>query len=276
MIELLFIIKLLVAISFVMGLSLIAENVSPKVAGILSGYPTGTLLTLFFFGLEFSPEFAAESAVYNMIGLVGSLSVVYIYYITSKFFEKNSMFYSILFSIAGYFVVVWLLHFIEINKYIAILIPLFFSFLCLYLFKDIENISIQKKVKLNYRIIFIRAFFASLLILVITTVPRFVGPTWAGLFSAFPVTLFPLLLIIHFTYSKEHAHTIIKNVPIGIFSLIIYSLSVSIVYPLYGIYLGTLISLAGATIYLFAYRKIQSKMSKNRENSKNPVPSFKK
>ena len=264
MIELLFLIKLLVAIAFVMGLSLIAENVSPKVAGILSGYPTGTLLTLFFFGLEFSPEFAAESAVYNMIGLVGSLSVVYIYYLTSKFFTKNCILYSVLFSISGYLVVVWLLHFIEINKYLAVLIPFSFSFLCIYLFKDIENITIQKKVKLNYRIIFIRAFFASLLILVISTVPRFVGPTWSGLFSAFPVTLFPLLLIIHFTYSKEHVHTIIKNVPIGVFSLIIYSLTVSIVYPLYGIYLGTLIALSGATLYLLVYRKILN-VVKNRK-----------
>lgn len=267
MIELLFLIKILVAIAFVMGLSLIAENVSPKVAGILSGYPSGTLITLFFFGLEVSPEFAAESALYNMIGLVGSLSLVYIYYISSKFFTKYSMLFSILFSLLGYFMVVWILHFIEINKYLAILIPAAFSFLCIYLFKDIENVTIQTKVKLNYKIIFIRAFFASLLILVITTVPRFVGSTWAGLFSAFPVTLFPLLLIIHFTYSKEHVHSVIKNVPIGIFSLIIYSLIVSIVYPLYGIYFGTLIALAGATLYLLAYRKIQH-LLKNKKKTK--------
>lgn len=267
MIDLLLLIKLLVAIAFVMGLSLIAENVSPKVAGILSGYPSGTLITLFFFGLEKSPEFAAESAVYNMIGLVASLSVVYTYYLTSRYFTKYSILFSTLFSIMGYFVVVWLLHFIEINTYIAILLPMIFSFLCLYLFKDIKNNTIKKKVKLNYKIIFVRAFFASLLILVITTVPRFVGPSWAGLFSAFPVTLFPLLLIIHFTYSKEHAHTIIKNVPIGIFSLIIYSLSVSIVYPLYGIYYGTLISLFGATIYLLIYRKIYNLVNKQKKIS---------
>lgn len=266
MIELLLLIKLIVAIAFVMGLALVAENVSPKVAGILSGYPTGTLLTLFFFGLEFTPEYAAESAVYNMIGLVGSMSVVYIYYLTSRYFTKNCILFSALFSINGYFIVVWLLHFIEINKYIAILIPVAFSFIFMYLFRDIKNITIEKKVKLNYKIIFVRAFFASLIILLITIVPRFVGPAWAGLFSAFPTTLFPLLLIIHFTYSKQHVHTIIKNVPIGIFSLIIYSLSVSIVYPLYGIYLGTLISLAGSTTYLLLYRKIYSVISHRNKN----------
>ena len=261
--ELLFLIKLIVAIAFVIGLSLLAENVSPKVAGVLSGYPTGSAITLFFFGLEVNPEFAATSAVYNMIGLSAALSFVFIYYIASKYFKKYNILFSSLFAILGYLAIIGLLHLIEINKYIAILIPIAFSLLCVYLFKDIKNINIQTKAKLNYKILFVRAFFAALIILLITTVPKFVGPSWAGLFSAFPTTLFPLMLIIHFTYSKEHVHTIIKNVPIGMFSLIIYSLSISIVYPLYGIYLGTIISFGAATLYLIVYNKIKSVISKH-------------
>lgn len=256
--EFLFLIKLIVAIAFVLGLSFLAENVSPKVAGILSGYPTGSAITLFFFGLEVSPEFAAESAVYNMMGLTAALSFVSIYYIASKHFKKFNILFSSLCAILGYFTVVWLLHLIEINKYIAILIPITFSFLCLYFFKDIQNINIQTKAKLNYKILFVRAFFAALIILLITSVPKFVGSTWAGLFSAFPTTLFPLMLIIHFTYSKEHVHTVIKNVPIGMFSLIIYSLVISIVYPLFGIYLGTIISFGAASLYLIVYKKTKS------------------
>ena len=261
--ELLFLIKLIVAIAFVIGLSLLAENVSPKVAGVLSGYPTGSAITLFFFGLEVNPEFAATSAVYNMIGLSAALSFVFIYYIASKYFKKYNILFSSLFAILGYLAIIGLLHLIEINKYIAILIPIAFSLLCVYLFKDIKNINIQTKAKLNYKILFVRAFFAALIILLITTVPKFVGPSWAGLFSAFPTTLFPLMLIIHFTYSKEHVHTIIKNVPIGMFSLIIYSLSISIVYPLYGIYLGTIISFGAATLYLIVYNKIKSAIRKH-------------
>ncbi|WP_055448882.1 hypothetical protein [Lacinutrix mariniflava] len=261
--ELLFLIKLIVAIAFVIGLSLLAENVSPKVAGVLSGYPTGSAITLFFFGLEVNPEFAATSAVYNMIGLSAALSFVFIYYIASKYFKKYNILFSSLFAILGYLAIIGLLHLIEINKYIAIVIPIAFSLLCVYLFKDIKNINIQTKAKLNYKILFVRAFFAALIILLITTVPKFVGPSWAGLFSAFPTTLFPLMLIIHFTYSKEHVHTIIKNVPIGMFSLIIYSLSISIVYPLYGIYLGTIISFGAATLYLIVYNKIKSAISKH-------------
>ncbi len=263
--ELLFAIKLIVAIVFVIGLSLLAENVSPKVAGILSGYPTGSAITLFFFGLEVNPDYAATSAVYNMIGLTAALSFVYVYYMASKYFVKLNILLSSLSAILGYFIIVWLLHLIEINIFIAITIPIAFAFLYIYLFKNIKNITIETKAKLNFKILFVRAFFAALIILLITSVPKFVGPNWAGLFSAFPTTLFPLMLIIHYTYSKEHVHTVIKNVPIGMFSLIIYSLTVSIVYPLFGIYLGTLISFGTATLYLLVYSKIKSMMKNQRK-----------
>jgi hypothetical protein len=67
------------------------------------------------------------------------------------------------------------------------------------------------------------------------------------------MTLFPLILIIHITYEKEHVFTIIKNFPLGLGSLIIYSLTVSIVYPIYGVFLGTVISLIAASVYLIMF-----------------------
>src|SRR3989339_2069366 len=125
-----FILKLIVAVAVVIGLSLVAEHSSPRIAGILSGYPTGSAISLFFFGLEINPEFAANSAMYNMIGLVAMQAFIYFYYKVSL---KFNIFISSLVAIAGYFVVIWLLHFIELNKFIAILIPIASIFLFLYL-----------------------------------------------------------------------------------------------------------------------------------------------
>lgn len=246
-----FIIKLIAAVAVVIGLSVIAEHSSPRTAGILSGYPTGSAISLFFFGFEISPEFAAHSAVYNMIGLVAMQVFIYAYYRASL---KFNMVISSLIATAGYFGAIWLLHFIELNKFIAILIPVTSIFLFVALFRPIKNTKIENKVSLNYKILLIRALFAASIILLITGIANLVGPTWSGLFSAFPTTLFPLMLIVHFTYDKKHVHTIIKNVPVGIFSLILYSLMVSIVYPLYGIYWGTLMAFGVATIYLVIYQ----------------------
>jgi len=100
---------------------------------------------------------------------------------------------------------------------------------------------------------------AGFIILAIIATAKLVGSRWAGLLSAFPSTLFPLILIVHLSYDKTHVHTIIKNFPQGLGSLITYTLCVSIVYPASGIYIGTLISLAAASVYLFVYRLVAVK-----------------
>ncbi|MGS0468573.1 hypothetical protein ACU8V3_16690 [Cobetia marina] len=48
--------KLLISVAVVIGLSLIAERLSTRMAGLLSGYPLGTAITLGFIGVEISPN----------------------------------------------------------------------------------------------------------------------------------------------------------------------------------------------------------------------------
>ncbi|MBI2342023.1 MAG: hypothetical protein HYU98_04745 [Deltaproteobacteria bacterium] len=261
------VIKIILAISLVVGLSFLAENVSPKAAGIISGYPTISTVSLFFFGLEVGPEFAAKSAVYNIIGVTATLSFVYFYYKTSGYFDKFNILLSSISAILGYFIVVWLLHFIRLNKFIVIFIPIIFAFLFIFLFKEIKNKKKKKKIALNYKVIVIRALFAAIIILIITSTSRLVGSTWAGLASGFPATIFPLMLIVHYTYGKKHVYAVIKNIPIGIFSVLAYSMVVSIAYPLCGIYFGTVIAFIMATIYLIAYSKVKNTLLKQHKQS---------
>jgi len=270
MAESLFIIKLVVTIVVVLLLSLVAERVSPRAAGILAGYPLGAAIALFFIGLEISPEFASDSAVYTMMGLVATQSFVYFYFRASLFLKRFAVLGSSVFATAGYFVVIWLLHFIRPNKFLAVLMPVASVFLFVYLFREIKNVTILNKIKLTPKILFFRAFLAGFIILLITGTAKFVGARWAGLFSAFPITLLPLILIVHLTYDKEHVHTITKNFPLGLGSLIIYSLSVSIVYPINGIYVGTLISLGAATAYLFVFRAVDGLINRDRNGGTLP------
>lgn len=249
----------------VLLLSLVAERVSPRVAGILAGYPLGAAIALFFIGLEISPEFASKSAVYTLMGLVATQSFVYFYFKSTLFFKHFTVLNSSVFAISGYFMVIWLLHFLRPEKFPALLIPVASVFLFVYLFREIKNTTIRNKIKLTPGILFFRAFLAAFIILIITGTAKFVGTRWAGLFAAFPVTLFPLILIVHLGYDKAHVHTIIKNFPLGLGSLIVYSLSVSVVYPISGVYVGTLISLAAATLYLLVFRLIAGRVDQCRK-----------
>lgn len=67
--------KLGLSVSMVLGLSAIAVRASPRIAGLLSGYPLGTALALFFIGLEISPTFATQSAVHTLAGFTATMAL---------------------------------------------------------------------------------------------------------------------------------------------------------------------------------------------------------
>lgn len=251
----LFIIKFITTILLVLILSLLAEYVSPKVSGIISGIPTGTALILFFYGLENGTQFASESSLFNLVGMLSMQVFIYLYFIFSTKNTKTNIFISSIIATIGYLFVVFLLKQFNFNLLYALIVPLISIPLFTYIFKKINDSTIKNKVKLSPEILFIRAIVASLVILIITGIAQFVGPKWAGLLSAFPTTLFPLILIIHSTYGKENVHTIIKNVPKGQWSMVIYVISIFYLYPLLGVYLGTLISYSFVVLYLLVLFK---------------------
>ncbi len=227
-----------------------AERVSPKISGILSGYPLGTALALFFYGYEVNAEFASQSAIYTLLGLVASQTFVYIYYQTSLKFSKYSPLISSITSICAFLIVAFILGKLNFSKYMIVAVTLISVVFYIFLFRKLPDIKIKTKAKLNFNVILIRAIIATAIIILVTSLPEIIGKKWAGFFSGFPITLYPLILIIHITYQKEHVHTILKNFPKGVGSLILYSISIYKCYPLFGIYIGTIISFIIATIYL--------------------------
>lgn len=260
--EVLVISKLIVTVIAVVSLSIIAERISPKAAGILSGYPLGSAISLFFFGIEIGPQFASESATYTMVGLIGTQVFVYFYYKASCYFMKHPILMTSIIALCCYFIAAFLLHFIQTTKIEAILLTILSICLFMYLFKGIPITRINNQIKLRPQVILFRGGMAAISILIITGIAKSIGSVWAGLLSAFPVTVFPLLLIVHMTYDKHHVHTIIKYFPIGLGSIISYATAVSYAYPAFGVYMGTIVSFIAATIYLFIYQASRAYMKK--------------
>jgi len=248
------VVKVSVSILVVVLLSLIAERAGPRIAGIASGYPLGAAISLYFIGLEIGPGFAAQSALFTAAGLAATVAFVGGYLLGIRFAEGHhrlpSLAFSILPGIAAYGLVAWLLSFMPINWASAPLIAITSMALAAWVFRRIPDAKIQQRIHLGFSVALLRAAFAALVILAITTVAGVVGPRWAGLFSAFPITMLPLLAIIQFTYQPAHVRTIIKNVPRGLGSLLIYAMVVFASYKGLGLAWGTLIGYLAATLYL--------------------------
>ncbi len=262
----LLLIKFVTTTGIVLGLSIIAEHISPRAAGILSGLPLGAAIVIYFVGFEQGTQFAGDTALAMVLGLTASLAFLYAYWIASyRLFPGNNIFKiakTSLFAISTFLTMAYLLSLLPQKPELMITSTLVACVCAMILFRKIPNLVVQSKVKLSLKVLSIRAVIAVLIVLLITGFAASLGPQWSGLFASFPITLFPLLIIIHNTYSEGHAWSIIKNFPVGMGSLIIYGICASIYYPLYGINLGTIISMLIAVLYLAIIGKIIIQFSK--------------
>ena len=243
--------KLLVSILAVVGLSLVAEHVSARVAGVLSGYPLGSAIALFFIGVEQGEAFAAEAAVHTLAGFSASLVLVFCYLHASKPLQRFHLPVAALAGVGGFLLASALLQQLSLALLGGGLVTLAAIGLFGYLFRRIDNASLGERVKFSRGVLLFRALMAAATVLLITGIAGWIGPAWSGLLSAFPITLFPFMLILHHSYGKAVVYTVIKNYPMGLGALLCYTLTVAFGYRLWGLGWGTLAGFAVATGYLY-------------------------
>lgn len=252
----LMLVKIVLTVSFILFLSVLAEKVGPRVSGVITGIPTATAIILFFYGIEQGVDFAVQSSVFNLAGMLSLHTFIFMYFLVSKNNSKKNIFLSTLVSLAGYFLVVFFLQQIEFDIFGAVIVSLLSVSIFSYMLRKIEDTKIKKKVKLTFRVMLSRSLIASFIVVIITNIPQIVGTELAGIFSSFPTTVLPLVLIIHSSYGNKNAHTILKNVLNGQWAVIIYVVSLFFLLPILGVYLGTVSSYIFVFLYLALFFKI--------------------
>src|SRR3989338_5872246 len=145
----LFVIKTVVSILFVLILSLLAEHVSPKVSGIISGVPTGTAIILFFYGLEQGEIFASESSLFNLVGMVSMQAFIYIYFRVSKNNSLTNILFSSIAATIVYLIIIFFLRQFQLNIAAASAISIISILLFTFLFKKIGDSTIKRRVNLG-------------------------------------------------------------------------------------------------------------------------------
>ncbi|MGO2133182.1 MAG: hypothetical protein ACTH3D_09840 [Halomonas sp.] len=250
-------IKLAVSIGMVLGLAMIAERLSARMAGLLAGYPLGTALALFFIGLEISPAFATESAVYTLAGFTATLALCGGYLLGAR---RDGWLGVLSGTAAG--LVAWLaaslvLAQIPFTRLSGTLTTLVAIIVFTYLYRRLPNVSTGARGHFSWLAMALRAGLAATTILVITGLAHVLPPAWTGVMAAFPFTMFPLLLIVHLTHGRAPVVTIIKHYPAGLGALLSYTLCVSLTYPALGLALGTLSGFAVATLWLLGWMRVQ-------------------
>ena len=240
----------------VLTLSFVAEKLSPKISGILSGLPLGSSITLIFFAIENGVDYVTKVALYNIHGLFAALAFSIGYYISTFYKGKFEIFLSLLISFISYLVIAFILAYVPPHVFFTPFIVIVLMLIATIYFAKKENFSIDKKIKTSINDILFRSILTIFIFLVVSSLPKYVPSNIAGIFSSFPTVLLPLMLIIHFRHSNLQARTIIKNTPFGLSSVVIYSLIVYFSYSKIGILYGTILALFCSVLYVLIQGKV--------------------
>nr|WP_298249960.1 hypothetical protein [uncultured Halomonas sp.] len=250
--------KLVVSIGMVLGLGAIAVRVSPRVAGLLAGYPLGTAIALFFIGLELSPGFAAESAVHTLAGFTATLALGGGYLLAGHRPGLPGVLAGTAAGLAAFLAVSLVLTRIEFDRLSGTLTTLAAIALFTWWYRHVPESVARPAGRSSWGALMVRALLAAAIIFVITGLAHVMPAAWAGVMAAFPVTMYPFLVILHLTHGHGPVATVIKHYPMGLGSLLSYALCVSLTYPTLGLTLGTLTGFAVATLWLLGWTRFQA------------------
>ncbi|SHF76144.1 hypothetical protein SAMN02745148_03470 [Modicisalibacter ilicicola DSM 19980] len=249
--------KLLISVGVVLGLSMIAERVSTRVAGLLSGYPLGTAIALFFIGLELSPEFAAESAVHTLAGFTSTLALGGGYLLCGRQDGVRGVLTGTAGGLACWLAVSALLAQVDFNRLSGTLTTLTAIALFTWLYRHVVDTRATARGGFSWWALAFRSALAAAIIFLITGLAHVLPSAWAGILAAFPVTMYPFLVILHLTHGAAPVATVIKHYPAGLGSLLWYALCVSLTYATLGPALGTLLGFVVATLWLLLWMRLQ-------------------
>jgi uncharacterized membrane protein (GlpM family) len=244
------IIKAAFAGAIVLGISMIAERVSPRAAGIISGAPLGALISYYFLGIEQGIEFVIESIPHAVAGMSGVLVFISLYHAVSSRIERYNLLLSTLAGVLGFFCFALILQNITFSIVEGLVVAVTAALLAGFLLRRAVDIRVVAPVRMTMQLLSLRAGFAAALVVSVVGLAKILGPVWAGILMGFPMTLLPTLLIVHVTYSKEHVYAMLRGFPLGIGSVLCYLLTVPISFPALGVNFGTMASLAVALGYL--------------------------
>ncbi|MDR9439158.1 MAG: hypothetical protein RI841_06635 [Halomonas sp.] len=248
--------KLLVSIGMVLGLSVIAERVSTRVAGLLAGYPLGTAIALFFIGLEISPAFATQGAVHTLAGFTATLALGGGYLLCARRDGIRGVLAGTAGGFAGWLAVSLLLTQVEFTRLTGTLTTLVAIIVFIRLYRRVPETATRARGGFSWGALGLRAALAAGIIFLITGLAHVMPAAWAGVMAAFPVTMYPFLVILHLTHGAAPVATVIKHYPAGLGALLWYALCVSLTYDSLGLVLGTLIGFAVATAWLLAWTRL--------------------
>ncbi|MFE8071240.1 hypothetical protein QQM79_09280 [Marinobacteraceae bacterium S3BR75-40.1] len=237
-------VKLAVTLLTVLALAALAERVSARVAGVLAGFPLGTGIALFFLGWEQGPTYAAQAAVATLPGFLAAQGLA----LTYSRLSAHGAAISTLLAVAVFLVLAWPLQAWGLTLWPALAVTVAGTLVFHRLLRGGRDVAVRAG-RNRWRIHLLRGLFSALVIIAVTSVGHISPPALAGVLAAFPITFFPLLVLLHAQYGAGTAQTLTRHYPAGLGALIAHTTVVALSYEVLGLGIGTLLGLLAAMVW---------------------------
>lgn len=221
--------KLLLAPSFVVGVSLVGRRFGPKTAGFVAALPAvgGPILGLLV--AEQGPVFGARAALAGAIGAAPTMIFALVYaHLASRFTWGRTL----ALSYAAYFVAALVLALVPTHAFTAIAIPFATWALSLRAFPHASAAHVPAKPSpwdLPFRVA-----ATMTLVLGITTLARALGPERSGLLTPFPIATAVLAVFAHREAGGGAAAVLLRALVRGLFSFCTFFVVIGFVLPSVG------------------------------------------
>ncbi|MFO0696270.1 MAG: hypothetical protein U0230_22080 [Polyangiales bacterium] len=221
--------KLLIAPSFVAGVSLVGRRFGPKVAGFVAALPVvgGPILGLLV--AEQGPVFGARAALAGSIGAAPTMVFALVY---AHLASRLAWGATLGLAYTAYFAATALLSLAPTNAFTAIAIPLATWALSLRAFPRASASGLVAKPSafdLPVRIV-----ATMTLVVAITTLARILGPERSGLLTPFPIATAVLAVFAHREAGGGAAAVLLRALVRGLFSFCTFFVVIGFALPSVG------------------------------------------
>ncbi|MEW6775204.1 MAG: hypothetical protein AB1405_02850 [Bdellovibrionota bacterium] len=253
--------KLTLAPTFVAGISLAGRRWGPLVAGWLAGLPVVAGPILYIYALEQGPGFAAGAALSTLTGLLslGAFCLVYAW-----LSEKFSWPWCLLAGWASFLGAT--VAFRPLSWPLWLALPGVFAGIGLILrFLPAADAPVAKNTPTRWDLP-LRMGSAAVLVLALTGAAAWLGPTWSGLLTPFPVATSVLAVFSHVGLGRGGAIALLRALLGGLFGFSVFCALVAALLPSWGLAGAFALGLLGCSLvngagYLFSRRALERSAS---------------
>jgi uncharacterized membrane protein (GlpM family) len=241
--------------------TVIAEKYGTRIGGLVTGFPSTILISLFFIGWTQNAGIAAEAtAIVPIIGGITCLfTLMYILLLRVNFGLALAAALLVWLGLSGGLVLLKFRNFgLSLPAYFGLLLASYYL-----IDKGLKIKSVRgKHIRHTLPMMFFRGLFGGLIISLAVVLAKIGGPLLGGVFAMFPAMFIGILAITYFSEGAAFSAAVMKSSLVGAVSVVVYGVAVRFTYVPFGLWWGTLISLLvalGSTFFI--HRSIEKKIS---------------